>query len=149
LVVADGSFFGFERFDVNGNLREIVRIEVAPPSVDSLMGAYLEWSLNRASSDEQRAAWRTEVESMEGPPQATFFSDVFVSDGIILLREPTVGESGRWFAFQSTGRPEGYLPLPGGSKLLDMRGDYVLVQATGDFDVPVAVLYRVDWAAVT
>lgn len=35
-----------------------------------------------------------------------------------------------------------YLPLPAGSRLLDVRGDLVLVEERGEFDVPMAVLYR-------
>ena len=48
LVVSDGSFLGFERWDLSGNLREIIRVEVPAPDLDSLMVAYLEWSLSRA-----------------------------------------------------------------------------------------------------
>ena len=148
-MVADGSFFGFERWSQDGVLKEVVRLEAAPPSIDSLMSEYLEWSLSRASNDEMKAGYRRDIESMEGPAQASFFSDLFVSDRLILVREPSVGESGRWFGFQADGTPEGYVPLPEGSKLLDSRAEYVLVQEIGEFDVPAAVLYRVDWAVGT
>ena len=103
LIVADGSFFGFERWSQDGVLQEVVRLEAAPPSIDSLMSEYLEWSLSRASNDEMKAGYRRDIESMEGPAQASFFSDLFVSDRLILVREPSVGESGRWFGFQADG----------------------------------------------
>ena len=78
---------------------------------------------------------------MEGPERASYFSDLFVADDRILLRELSVEESGRWFEFSGDGSPIGFLPLPIGAKLLDMTDDLVLVQEVGPFDVPSAVLY--------
>ena len=143
LVVSDGSVFGFERWNRDGVLVEIVRIDVAPPDGDSLMAAYLESTLRRAPDDDVRARWRREVSELEGPVRASFISDLVVLSDRVLLRELSVGESGRWFEFAGDGTPRGFLPLPSGAKLLDVTDDRLLVQETGPFDVPVAVLYAV------
>lgn len=143
LIVSDGSFFGFERWNAEGVLTEVVRIDVPPPDGDSLMAVYLESALSRAQDEGTRTRARRRVLEMEGPAQASFFSDLFVAADRVLLRELSVGESGRWFEFSSDGVPIGFLPLPSGAKLLDLVDSLVLVQEVGPLDVPNAVLYSV------
>lgn len=143
LIVSDGSFLGFERWDPSGNLKEIVRIDTPPPDLDSLMAAYMEWSLDRARDEETRRRWRQEIAAMDGPDRASFSSGLFISMDHILIREPTVGQSGRWFEFRQDGTPVGFLPLPPGAQLLDFRGDRVLITMPDEYDAPVAVLYSV------
>lgn len=144
LIVSDGSFFGFERWDRAGKLVEIVRVGgIQPPDLDSLMAAYLDWTLARARNDDQRALWRQQVAEMEGPARASFLSDLLVSGEHVLVREPTLGNSGRWFAFDLDGTPRGYLPLPAGAQLLDMRNGRLLVAERGELDVMGAALYAV------
>jgi hypothetical protein len=145
LIVADGTFFGFERWDPDGRLTEIVRIDVPPPDSDSLMAAYLHEAMTRARDDETRRRWRRFVEEMgTGPERASYVSALHVSADRILVREPVVGRSGRWFEFRPDGTPLGFLPLPEGSELLDVSGDLVLVEVRGELDVPAAVLYRLE-----
>ena len=141
LIVSDGSFFGFERWNSQGGLAEIVRIDVARPDGDSLMAVYLESAMARARDEDTRTRWRRDVLEMEGPPKASFLSDLVVLTDRVLVRELSVSESGRWFEFDGDGTPIGFLPLPGGAKLLDMVDNLVLVQEVGPFDVPSAVLY--------
>lgn len=145
LIVADGSFLGFERWGSDGNLEEIVRLSAEPPNLDSLMGVYMDGALARARSDDQRASWRRQIEDLEGPAQATFVSDLFASDTHVLVREPSVAESGRWFAFAVDGEPLGFLPFSAGTKLLDSRDGLLLVEQTDSLGVPAAVLLRVAW----
>ncbi len=145
LIVSDGSFFGFERWGAEGRMTEIVRIgDVPPPDIDSLMSAYLDWTLARASTDEQRTRWRAQVSEMTGPERAAYFSDLFVSADHVLLRELNVGSTGRWFAFDIDGMPRGYLPLPPGAQLLDFRDGLLLVSVRDEMDVVSAVLYEVE-----
>ncbi len=80
---------------------------------------------------------------MEGPVTASFISDLVVLGDRVLLRELSVRESGRWFAFDRNGTPMGFLPLPSGAKLLDMTEDRLLVREAGPAGVPIAVLYAV------
>lgn len=141
LVVADGSFFGFERWDPDGHLLDIVRIELKPPDIDSLMAEHLKSLLTLEDDKRARTSLRREITQMEGPPHGSFLSDLFVSDERVLIRELDMGQSGRWFAFSEDGTPIGYLPLPRGSKLLDVRGDLFLVEERNELDVPSAVLY--------
>ena len=145
LIVSDGSFFGFERWNSEGALTEIVRIDLPPPDGDSLLALYLESALARAGDEDGRARWRRRVSDMkmERPAQASFLSDLFVSGDRIWLRELNVDESGRWFEFSRDGAPIGFLPLPSGAKLLDVVGTHLFVQEIGPFDVPTAVLYSV------
>jgi len=145
LLVADGSFFGFERWDLSGNLVEIVRFNVPAPDPDSIMAEYLEWMLSRATRDEQRQRWRQQIAEIaeSNPEHGSFLSSMRTTGDRILLREVTVGESGRWFAFTSTGEPLGYLPIPDGAKLLDFRIGQLLVEERDDLGVPSAVLYSV------
>lgn len=143
LLVADGSFFGFERWDLSGNLVEIVRFDVPAPDPDSIMAEYLEWMLSRATRDEQRQRWRQQIAEIaeSNPEQGSFLSSMRTTGDRILLREVTVGDSGRWFAFTSTGEPLGYLPIPDGAKLLDFRNGQLLVEERDEMGVPSAVLY--------
>lgn len=141
LIVSDGSFFGYERWNEEGRLAEIVRIRVPPPDIDSMAVAYLDSTLARAQDDETRTRWRQQVTEMEWPPRASYFSDLFVTPERILLRELSVGTSGRWFEFTQDGTPIGYLPLPPGATLLDVRGDLILVEERDAMDVPSGVLY--------
>lgn len=143
LIVSDGSFFGFERWVPERGLVEVVRIDVPRPDGDSLMAVYLESALARTEDEDTRTRWRRDVLEMEGPPQASYLSDLFVAADRVLVRELSVGESGRWFEFAGDGTPVGFLPLPTGAKLLDVVGDLILVQEVGLFDVPTAVLYSV------
>lgn len=144
LIVSDGSFFGFERWDTAGRLSEIVRIsDVPPPDADSLMAEYLEWSLARTSDEDGRRSWRQEVSEMVGPEQAAYFSDLFVSDGHVLLRGLNVGGEGRWFMFELDGTPAGYLPLSPGAQLLDFRDGFLLASVKDEMGVQSAVLYEV------
>lgn len=145
LLVADGSFFGFERWDLSGNLVEIVRFNVPAPDPDSIMAEYSEWMLSRATRDEQRQRLRQQIAEIaeSNPEQGSFLSSMRTTGDRILLREVTVGESGRWFAFTSTGEPLGYLPIPDGAKLLDFRIGQLLVEERDDLGVPSAVLYSV------
>lgn len=145
LVATDGSFFGFERWGPAGELLGIVRIDVPPPDVDSLADAYMEASLARAPDASVRNRWRTSIEAMEWPDTAAFFSDLLVTDDRVLVQEISFGGVGRWFLFEGDGTPRGYLPLPPGARLLHARDDRLLVQETGDFDVPQAVLYSMAW----
>jgi len=143
LLVTDGSFFGFERWDLSGNLVEIVRFDVPPPNPDSIMAEYLEWMLSRASGEERRRSLRGQIEEIaaSNPENGSFFSSMRTTGDWVLLRELTVGESGRWFAFTSAGEPVGYLPIPQGAKLLDLRNGHLLVEERDQLDVPYAVLY--------
>lgn len=144
LIVADGTFFGFERWSADGRLEQIVRLDVPPPDPDSVMAVYLDATLATAPNDEARRRWRNDIEAMgRGPDQASFISALHVSADRILMRELVIGRiGGRWFEFRPDGTPVGYLPLPAGSRLLDVRDDLVLVEERGEFDVPMAVLYR-------
>jgi hypothetical protein len=145
LIVSDGSFFGFERWDREGRLVEIVRVTgVRPPDTDSLMTAYLEWALARAPNEGMEARWRQQVADMGKPEHAAYFQELFVSEEQILLREPSVGNSGRWFAFERDGTPRGFLPLPAGAQFLDLRHGHLLVAVRGEFDVVSAVSYSVE-----
>lgn len=76
LIVADGSFFGFERWAIDGELQEIVRIDVPPPDLDSLMGAYRDSTLARAEDEETRRKWEQQVAEMGVPEMATYVSDL-------------------------------------------------------------------------
>lgn len=143
LIVADGSFFGFERWDDTGELVEIVRIDVPPPDGDSLMSEYLEWTLSRAQDDDQRRRWRQSVADLGLPAHTGFFSELVVTSDQVLFQEKSVAQRGRWFAFRPDGTPLGFLPLPTGARILDARGDLLLVEEPDLLDVPVAVLYSV------
>jgi hypothetical protein len=145
LIVADGSSFGYERWNGEGRLVELVRIEVAPPDLDSLMAHYLEYALERAPTEEDRRRFRQEIEEMQGPEQASYLGDLRVFGDRILVREPNIGDSGRWFGFATDGTPIGFLPLPEGARLLDLRGNSILVEERSELDVPSAVLYSADW----
>jgi hypothetical protein len=144
LVVADGSFFGFERWTLDGRLREIVRVDVAPPDLDSLMAAYRDSTLARAGDEETSRRREREIAEMEGPEEATHVSALVVRGDRVLVREPSIGRSGRWFAFAADGAPLGFLPVPEGARLLDLRGDRLLVEERDALDVPQAVLYSLD-----
>jgi hypothetical protein len=144
LIVTDGTFFGFERWDAHGRLAEIVRIEnVPPPDADSAMAALLDVALANARDDDSRRRTRESAAAMvTGPPQPTFASALLVAPDRILIQELNTGMGARWFEFRSDGTPVGYLPLPALSMLLDRRGDYVLVAEYDDRFVPMAVLYE-------
>ena len=107
------------------------------------MDVYLESRLAGADDEAARTRRRRRVLDMDtdGPEQASFFSDLFVSADRVWLRELSVEESGRWFEFGSDGAPIGFLPLPSGAKLLDVADNLILVQEVGPLDVPSAVLY--------
>lgn len=141
LIVTDGTFFGFERWNAEGRLEEIVRLDVPPLDADVLMAAYIEQTLARAPDDETRRRWRLDLEAMGLPSQASFFSALRVSDNRILMQETSFDTRERWFEFQSDGTPLGEFLLPPGAKLLDVREDLILVEERGEFDVPSAVLY--------
>lgn len=149
LLAADGSFFGFERWSSDGRLREIVRVRRPPPDLDSLMSVYRETTLAGARDEETRRRWARDMEEMEGPAQATHLSELIAGDGWVVIRDPAVGRGGRWFAFRSDGRAVGFLPLPDGARLLDIRGDRMLVEERDALDVPRAVVYAVDGEAGT
>lgn len=145
LIVSDGSFFGYERWDRAGKLVEIVRLAgVTPPDADSLMAAYLDWALARAPNDDVKARWRKQVADMGVPAKSSFISDLSVTGDWVLLRGPSVGRTGRWFAFDHGGTPLGYLPLPPGAQLLDERDGRLLVAVRDTLDVVHAVLYSVN-----
>lgn len=113
LIVADGTFFGFERWDAEGRLEQIVRLDVPPPDSDSVMAVYLDDALARApDDDEARRRWRNDIEGMgRGPDRASFISALHVSPDRILMRELVTGRiGGRWFEFRPDGTPVGYLP---------------------------------------
>ncbi len=141
LIVADGTFFGFERWSADGRLAEIVRLNVPPLDPDVLMAAYIEQTLARAPDEETRRRWRPDLEAMGLPGQASFFSDLRVSDDRVLMQETSFDTRERWFEFHSDGTPLGEFLLPAGAKLLDVREDLVLVEERGELDVPRAVLY--------
>lgn len=143
LIVADGSFFGFERWDDTGKLVEIVRIDVPPPDGDSLMSEFLEWSMSRAQDEEQRRQWRRSVLDLGLPAHTGFFNELVVTSDQVLFQEKSVAQRGRWFAFRADGTPLGFLPLPTGARILDARGDLLLVEEPDLLNVPVAVLYSV------
>ncbi len=146
LIVADGTFFGYERWTRDGTLSEIVRVDLPPPKLDSLMAAYTEASLARAQNDEQRRAWLADISAMDHPAEATYLSDLRVSDAGVLIREPSVAGGGRWFAFGGDGTPVGYLPLASTATLLDLRHTHLLVVERDGLDVPIIVLYElVGW----
>ena len=132
LIVVDGTFFGFERWNREGTLVEVVRLDVAPPDADSLMAAYLEQTLARAPDDETRRRWSSQIEAMGLPPQASFFSRMHTSESRILMQEISFGERERWFEFQSDGTPLGSVTLPEGARLLDTRDHLVLVEDRDD-----------------
>ena len=145
LIVSDGSFFGYERWDSTGRLVEIVRVAgVPPPNTDSLMAAYLDAALAQAPNDEVRVRWRKQVADMGKPARSSFFSDLSVSGDWILLKGLSVGSTGRWFAFDRDGAPLGYLPLPERAQLLDERDGKLLIATRDSLDVVSAVLYSVD-----
>lgn len=141
LIVTDGTFFGFERWNSEGHLIEIVRLDMAPRDRDSLMATYMEQTLARAPDDATRRRWRAEIEAMGLPPQASFFSGMHISDNRILLQEISFAERERWFEFGSDGTPVGFLELPEGAKLLDVRDELILAQKRDELDVPQAILY--------
>jgi len=148
LIVSDGSFFGFERWDTAGHLAEIDRVAgVAPPNIDSLTTEYLDWRLSRARDDEARARTRQQVAEMANPARASYWSDLLVTADWILLRELTVGRKGRWFAFERGGTLSGYLPLPADAAVLDQREGKLLVAVRDELDVVRAVLYSIQAAA--
>lgn len=141
LLVTDGTFLGFERWTLEGTLHEVVRIDVSPPDVDSLRVAYRDSTLARAPDAQVRERWSEQVARMEWPERAGFVSALLATDDFILVRESSIGSSGRWLAFTADGRPLGYLPLPGGAVLLDFRDGRALTEERTEDDVPQAVLY--------
>jgi hypothetical protein len=143
LLVADGSFFGYEGWARDGALREIVRVDTPPPDLDSLMSVYEERTLARADGPEQRAQWRRAIGEMGRPERATHLSDLRVMGPWIVVRGPTVGADSRWFAFGEGGEAVGFLPLPAEATILDMTADRVLTAERGALDAPEAVVYAI------
>lgn len=146
LIVADGSVFGFERWSLDGRLEEVVRVDVEPPDVDSLAAAWIESELAALpeGEDELRRRRRESVEAIEWPERSAFFVEMTVTDDRVLLQEVPYDGDGRWFAFAAGGTPLGYLPLPPGASLLDMKGDRILVVERTALDVPQVVLYSLE-----
>ncbi|MEZ4417931.1 MAG: hypothetical protein R3E10_19410 [Gemmatimonadota bacterium] len=140
LIVSDGTFFGFERWSSEGVLSEIVRVDVPLPDADSAMALYLETALARAPDDETRIRWQKDIEGMGLPPRPSYLSDLFVTDEILLLKELSIRGSGRWFEFVAEA---GFrlAAIPSEAKLLDVRGDRILVEERDSLGVPMAVLY--------
>lgn len=68
--MADGSFFGFERWTLDGRPREIVRVDVAPPDLDPLVAVYRDSTLARTGDEETRRRREREIAEMEGPEEA-------------------------------------------------------------------------------
>ena len=143
LIVADGGFFGFERWSPDGTLREVVRLDVPRPDGDSLMSVYLDDALARATNEDMRRRWRQQVLDLGLPEAVGFLSDLRVLGSRIFVRELDVRGSGRWFAFSSDGTPSGFLPLPHGVELLDADPERLLLARKDSLDVPYAAVYSV------
>ena len=143
LIVADGSFFGYERWSPSGELMEIVRIDVPEPDGDSIMAEYTENAMERARDDEQQARWREEIAQMGVTDPVTYVSELFARETHVLLREASIRGSGRWFAFTSAGDPLGYVPVPEGGTFLDLRDGHLLVSVRDELDVPSARLFQI------
>jgi len=146
LIVTDGSVFGFERWSLEGRLGEIVRVDVEPPDVDSLAAAWIQSELAALPEGEEELRRRTRerVEAIEWPERSAFFVEMAVTDDRVLLQEVPYDGEGRWFVFAAGGEPLGYLPLPPGASLLDVKGDRILVAERTALDVPQVVLYSLE-----
>jgi len=141
LIVADGTFFGYERWSPEGRLIEIVRIDAPPPDLDPLLDGYLEELLSRAEGDEGRQRSTDFVESLRPLERAAHFADMQVLAGRVLVQTQAPDESGPWFVFDDDGTPLGRLEVPEDGRLLDMSDDALLVAVRGALDVEQVVLY--------
>lgn len=148
LIVADGSFFGYERWSPAGRLEEIVRLDVPAPNVDVIVDAYIDAAITRIAEaggdvQEGRRAVREVGELLRGLETAAPQRDMRVLGGRVLVQEQAPdAAAARWFLFRDDGRPLGWLRLPAGATLLDMTDTRLLTAELGEFDVPQVVLYE-------
>src|SRR3972149_6671533 len=146
LIVADGSFFGYEQWSPRGELLQIVRLKVSPPDLDSLIDAYVAHGVAQAEGDERQRRVREFGESLRSLRTASHFADMRVLGGRVLVQVHAAAPgTGPWFAFDQDGTPLGRLPLPEGVRLLDVVDDRLLATQLGEFDVPQVVLYDARW----
>lgn len=156
LIVADGSFFGYERWSPAGRLEEIVRLDVPAPNLDALVDAHVDLSVAQATEvgggevQERTRALRESGELLRGLETAARQRDLRVLGGRVLVQEQAADPAAaRWFLFGEDGSPLGWLRLPGAATLLDMNDTRMLVTEVGAMDVPQVVLYEVHVEAGT
>lgn len=149
LIVADGSFFGYERWSPAGGLEEIVRLDVPAPNVDALVDAYIDQAIAEvaeAGGDVQEGtrALRESGDLLRGLETAAPQRDLRVLGGRVLVQEQAAdAAAARWFLFGEDGSPLGWLRLPAAATLLDMNDTRMLTAELGELDVPHVVLYEV------
>jgi hypothetical protein len=150
LIVADGTFFGYERWSPEGRLAEIVRVRVPAPNLDSLVNVQVEERIARLRQGDQEnidariATIREEGNVLRGLARATHISDLRVLDRHVLLQAPAASATRvLWIVFAADGTPLGELRLPPAARLLDFQGDWILTAEMGASDVPQVAVYEV------
>lgn len=149
LIVADGSFFGYERWSREGRLKELVRLDVPPPQLAALVEEHVNQAAARAPGgsgdrvDARARALREHGETLRQLEAAAFARDLRVLGGHVLIQEQAAsGPTARWFVFADNGTPLGFILLPPSAKFLDMNHSHILVAEVGEFDVPQVVRYE-------
>lgn len=139
LIVEGHPTFELRRFDLEGTLTDIYRVNVSdPPPASSQMQRYIESLPNGSEA-------RRVHQSAPVPEDAPSFARLIVdSDGWVwaLLFEPANRLPTRWLVFDPGGNAAGYVDLPDGLDVEAIGRDYILGVWEDDFRVEYVRRYQ-------
>jgi len=136
-------------YEPTGRLSRILRWEGPDRSVtETHLDAYLEERLASAPNDDVRRLVRADHENRVFAEQFPAYSSLLVDDGnriwVESYRSPGSPTVKQWVVFSDQGIPRGSLEISMDLRLLDIRGDQVLVVLTDDLGVEYLQLLRIE-----
>jgi hypothetical protein len=137
VVVGDQATAAYDVFHESGSLARRVRWLAggrtpAPEDVEQAESRFLD---RRASN---RAGARRALDALPEPARTPVFGDIRVSrdDHVWIERYALPSEaSAQWWIFSDSGRLVASIAIPTDLEILEIGSDYVLLRATGAFDV--------------
>lgn len=144
LYVGTGDRFEIRRYDIDGTLAALIRLNAEPRPVTEVdIARNTETAVERADED-RRPALRSRFDAMTYPERMPAHGRILVDaeDHLWVERYRASGDEPRvWTVFDPDGRVLGAVEVPAGLFLFEIGEDYLLGSTSDDLDIRYVVAY--------